>query len=138
MNLIQKIKELNFPKDQYVVVGSGILDVLGIRTASDIDIAVTKELHQRLRELGNWEENERYDKIFLKKDVYEIIPQLNWEKYNTNTEEAISSALIIEDIPFMNLFELIKFKTALGREKDFMDIKLINEYLDNKTEFDKS
>ena len=138
MNLIQKIKELNFPKDQYVVVGSGILDVLGIRTASDIDIAVTKDLHQKLRELGNWEENERHDKIFLKKDVYEIIPQLNWEKYNTNTEEVISSALIIEDIPFMNLFELIKFKTALGREKDFMDIKLINEYLDNKTEFDNS
>ncbi len=134
MNLIQKIKELNFPKDQYVVVGSGILDVLGIRKASDIDIAITKDLHQKLRELGDWEENERYDKIFLKKDVYEIIPQLNWEKYNINTEDAISSALIIEYIPFINLFELIKFKTALGREKDFKDIKLINEYLDNKTE----
>ena len=34
----------------------------------------------------------------------------------------------------MNLNELIKFKTALGREKDFRDIKLINEYLNNKTE----
>ncbi len=134
MNLIQKIKELNLPKDQYVVVGSGILDILGIRKASDIDIAATKDLHQKLRESGLWGENKRFNKIFLKKDIYEIIPQLNWENYNTTTEEAISSALLIEDIPFMNLYELIKFKTALGREKDFKDIKLLNEYLDNKTE----
>ncbi|MEI7688830.1 MAG: NUDIX domain-containing protein [Candidatus Nomurabacteria bacterium] len=134
MDLIQKIKELNFPKGQYVVVGSGVLDILGIRKASDIDIVVTKDLHQKLRESGEWEEDERYGKIFLKKDIYEIIPQLNWEKYNTTTEEAIASALIIEDTPYMNLYELIKFKTALGREKDAKDIELINEYLDNKTE----
>lgn len=130
MNIIQKIKELNFPQGQYVVVGSGILDVLGIRKATDIDIAVTKELHQKLKESGEWEEHQRYEliRVFLKKDVYEIIPQLNWEDYDTTTEEAISSATIIEDIPFMNLNELIKFKTALGREKDFKDIELIKEY----------
>jgi len=130
MNIIKKIKELNFPPNQYVVVGSGILDVLGIREASDIDIAVTNDLHQKLRETGEWKEYERYDRIrvFLKKDVYEIIPQLDWESYNTTTEEAISSAVIVEDIPFMNLDELIKFKTALGREKDFKDIKLIKNY----------
>jgi 8-oxo-dGTP diphosphatase len=135
MNIIQKIKELNFPKDQYVVVGSGILDVLGIRKSNDIDIAVTESLHKKLKESGEWEEHKRYEliRVFLKKDVYEIIPQLNWENYNTTTEEAISSAIIIDDIPFMNLNELIKFKTAMGREKDFKDIELIKEYL-NKLE----
>ena len=135
MKVLQKIKELNFPKDQYVVVGSGILDVLGIRKSNDIDIAVTESLHKKLKESGEWEEHKRYEliRVFLKKDVYEIIPQLNWENYNTTTEEAISSAIIIEDISFMNLNELIKFKTALGREKDFKDIELIKEYL-NKLE----
>ena len=29
----------------------------------------------------------------------------------------------------MNLNELIKFKTALGREKDFKDIELIKRYI---------
>lgn len=131
MNIIQKIKELNLLKDQYVVVGSGIMNVLGIRESNDIDIAVTKELHKKLRESGEWEENERYNRIFLNKDIYEIIPQLNWENYDTTTEEAISSATIIDDIPFMNLDELIKFKTAMGREKDFKDIELIKEYMKN-------
>jgi len=128
MNIIKKIKELNLPFGQYVIVSSGVLDVLGIRTASDIDIAVTKDLFNKMRETGEWEEVIKYNKIFLKREGFDIIPQLNWEKYNTTTEEAISSALIIEDIPFMNLDELINFKTALGREKDFKDIELIKNY----------
>ena len=134
MNIIQKIKELNLPSTQYIIVASSVLDVLGIRKASDIDIAVTKDLFNKMRKTGEWEEVEKYNKIFLKKEGFDIIPQLDWENYTTTTEEAISNALIIEDIPFMNLNELIKFKTALGREKDFRDIKLINEYLNNKTE----
>jgi hypothetical protein len=131
VNIIQKIKKLNLPPDKYVVVSSGIMDVLGIRKAGDIDIAVTSDLHQKLRETGKWNEEQKYGKIYLKKDVFEIIPQLNWDKYNITTEEAIKSALIIEGIPFMNLDELIKFKTALGREKDFKDIELIKDYLKN-------
>jgi hypothetical protein len=131
MNIIQKIKELNFPLDQYVVVGSGTMDVLGIRPASDIDIAVTKELHQKLREGGEWKEYEKYNKIFLVDDTFEIIPELFWEGYYTTTKEAISSALVIEGIPFMNLDELIKFKTAMGREKDRIDIEMIKKYQEN-------
>lgn len=133
MNIIQKIKELNFPPDQYVVFGSGTLDILGIRSAVDIDISVTKDLHEELRKSGEWKEEEKYGKIFLKNDVFEINPELCWEKYKTTTEEAITCALIIEDIPFINLDELIKFKQALGREKDFKDIELINKYQAEKT-----
>lgn len=129
MNIISKIKELNFPLGEYVVVGSGILDTLNIREANDIDIAVTPKLHEQLRKTGEFKEDIRYNKIFLIKDGLDIIPQLNWDKYETTIEEAISSAKIIEGIPFMNLEELIKFKTALGREKDFKDIELIKNYL---------
>ncbi|MFZ2072199.1 MAG: hypothetical protein WA101_01060 [Minisyncoccia bacterium] len=131
MNIIQKIKELNLPQDKYVVIGSGILDVLGIRTAVDIDISATKDLHQKLRETGEWEEFEKYGKIFLKKDVFEINPQLHWDEYKTTTEEAIESALMVEDIPFMNLDELYEFKKASGREKDIKDIELIIKYREN-------
>lgn len=128
MNIINKIKELNLPEGEYVVVGSGIMDVLGIRKASDIDIAVTPDLHNKLRKIGEWKEEERHGLIFLKKDVFEIIPQLEWENYSTTTKEAISSSLTIEGISFMNLDELCKFKKALGREKDYKDIELIKKY----------
>lgn len=128
MSITEKIKKLNFPAKKYVVIGSGILDVLGIRTARDIDIAVLPELHLQLRKNGGWQEEERYGKIFLKHDNIEINPQLSWRDYPTTTEEAISSASIIDGIPFMNLKELKKFKKALGREKDIEDIILIDKH----------
>jgi len=31
MNIIEKAKKLNFPSGEYVIVGSGILEALGIR-----------------------------------------------------------------------------------------------------------
>jgi hypothetical protein len=129
MNIIQKIKELNLPNDQYVVIGSGTMDVLGIRQAQDIDISATEELFDKLKETGEWLEFEKYGRSFIKKDVFDINKSLGWEKYSITIEEANKSALFIEDIPFMNLNELIKFKTAMGREKDFKDIELIKEYL---------
>jgi len=43
----------------------------------------------------------------------------------------IKTAFLIDGIPFMNTEELIKFKMAFGREKDFKDIELIKEYIKN-------
>lgn len=129
MNIINRVKELKLPFGKYVVIGSGIFEPLGIRPADDIDIAVLPELHEQLRLTGEWEEELRYRKIFLKKEKIEINPELSWSDYKTTTQEAITSATVIDGIPFMNLGELSKFKKALGREKDIKDIKLIEEYL---------
>jgi inorganic pyrophosphatase len=128
MSIIEQVKKLNLPLDQYVIVGSGTLDALGIHPANDIDIAVTPELFKMLQVSGNWGEEKRYGKLFLKQDGIDIIPQLSWTEYPTTTEEAICSALIINGIPFMNLEELKKFKSALGREKDKVDIARIEKY----------
>lgn len=131
-NIFDKLKELNLPLGKYVVVSSGTLDALGIRQASDIDIAVTRDLHEELRKTKEWKEHELYGKIFLQKDIFTIIPKLDWEKYETTTEEAINSALVIEGIPFMNLEELLKFKIAMGREKDQKDIELLEKMIKDK------
>jgi hypothetical protein len=131
MNVIEKLKELNLPPEQFVVVSSGTLDALGIREARDIDLLALPELRKQLRESGEWGEDERYNKIFLTKGDVEILPDVSWDKYSSTVEGLIDSALVFEGFNFMNLDELIKFKTALGREKDFRDIELIGEYREN-------
>lgn len=138
MSIIEKIKELNFPPEEYVVIGSGTLDVLGIRPASDVDIAVTPALHEKLRKTGEWQEVEKYGKIFLQKDDFDIVPQLDWGGYETTTEQAIAGALTVEGIPFMNLDELVKFKMSMGRENDLKDIELIKKYQENHKEIKNS
>lgn len=136
MNIIEEVKKLDLPLGQYVVIGSGTMAALGIRQARDIDIAVLPELHAALRATGEWEEEIRYDKIFLKKDIFDINPELSWSEYPTTAEEAISSALVIDGVAFMNLRELCKFKRALGRDKDIADIALIEEYVKNNPDAD--
>jgi hypothetical protein len=128
MNIIERMKKLNLPQGQYVIIGSGPMDVLGIRQAHDIDIAVMPELFKTLRASGEWKEEERYGKIFLMRDGLDINPELSWSDYPTTTAEAIASALVIDGISFMNLEELKRFKTALGREKDKADVTLIEVY----------
>jgi hypothetical protein len=129
MNIVERIKKLNFPPGQYVIIGSGIMDALGIRPAHDIDIAVMPELFETLHASGEWKEEERYGKIFLMRDGgLDINPELSWSDYPTTTAEAIASAFVIDGISFMNLEELKRFKTALGREKDKTDVALIEAY----------
>lgn len=135
MDIFKKLKELNFPLGEYVLVGSGPLAARGIREASDLDIAVTDKLWQELINSGNYKIEERYGRVFLAEknnDDVDIIKQLDWDAYPTTTEEAIKTADIINGYPFLNVAETIKFKKALGREKDFRDIKLLEDYQKNK------
>ncbi|MBP6974972.1 MAG: hypothetical protein KBB54_03470 [Candidatus Pacebacteria bacterium] len=129
MSIIEKVKKLGLPLGQYVVISSGTLDALGIRPANDIDLTVLSELHEALRMSGEWKEENRYGKMFLIQEGIEINPDISWDAYPTSTEEVIRTALVIDGVPFMNLDELRKFKTALGREKDFADIVLMDMYL---------
>jgi hypothetical protein len=132
MGIFKKLKELDFPLGEYVLVGSGPLAARGIREASDLDIAVTDKLWRQLFDSGDYKTEERYGRLFLAKknrNDIDIIKQLDWEDYPTTVEEAIKSADIIQGFPFLNISETIKFKTALGREKDFRDIEMLKDYL---------
>jgi len=131
MNITERVKLLGLPLGQYVVVASGILEALGIRKASDADIAVLPELYAKLKATGEWDEFVEYGKTFLQKENTTIIPSLEWDKFPITAEQAINSATIIDGVPFMNLDMLRQFKLALGREKDFADIKLIDQYSEN-------
>lgn len=132
MNIFEKLAELDFPLGQYVLVGSAPLAARGIREARDLDIAVTSSLWDRLASSGDYLIEERYGRQFLvdkESGLIDIIKQLDWDKYPTTVEEAILGADIIEGFPFLNVPETIKFKTALGREKDFLDIETLGNYL---------
>jgi hypothetical protein len=132
MNIFRRLKELNFPLGEYVLVGSAPLAARGLREASDLDIAVTDKLWRQLKASGKYQEIEKYGRIFLDAEDIDIISQLDWEDYLTTVEEAIKTADIIDGFPFLNISETIKFKKALGREKDFHDIKLLEDYIKNK------
>jgi hypothetical protein len=128
MDIFKKLKELDFPLGEYVLVGSGPLAVRGIREANDLDIAVTGELLQQLIDSKKYRQTKKYGKLFLEANNIDIITQLNWDAYPTCVEDAIRTADIINGFPFLNISETIKFKKALGRKKDFQDIRMLEDY----------
>lgn len=136
MSIINQVKALNLPLGQYVVVGSGAMSVHGIRPHKDIDLLVTPELYDELKRRG-WQEEEKKPGFFVvhQGDVEASPAMITVNDYRPDIYTVIDNADIIDGAAFMKLDELVLFKTALGREKDLHDLKLITAFLsrDKKT-----
>jgi len=135
MDIFEEVKNLNLPLGQYLVLGSGPMAARRIREYKDIDILVTENLYEELVKQG-WktvEINGVNGKFkVLKNGKFEVDKRLWCGDYKPDIEALIKNAEIINGVPFLQLSELVKFKTALGREKDLKDIELIHNYLQNK------
>ena len=127
--IISKVKGLNLTENSYVVYGSCPLAVAGIREAQDVDMLVSKELFSELREKG-WEElvKNSNDKP-LTHDVFEAHDSWDFSSYNPTLEHLLSTATVVDGVPFAALEEVRKWKAASGRPKDLMDIALLDTYL---------
>lgn len=132
IDIFEEIKKLNFPPDHFIVVGSGIMAVKGIRDAYDLDIVVSQELFDKCKsegwELKPWTRSGRIGKDWLKGDIADLMieSQLGDEDYNL--EKLKEEGELINGIWFLSLDQLIKFKRNYGRPKDFDDIALMEKY----------
>ena len=128
--LLGKVKTLGFTLGTYAVFGSGPLVVHQIREVSDIDIIVKPDVYQKLRQSSDWEiKNWPSGGEYLSKNIFEIAAGWHYlSAYQPDIDKLINEAELIQGIPFIRLEEVVKWKKAFGREKDFQDIKLIEEY----------
>lgn len=127
MTIFEDVKKLNLPIGQYAVVGSGVMSAHGIRQHHDVDLIVTYSLFETLKNSG-WQGVPNRKNV-LKKDNYEVDADYKYGEYQPDHDELIRNAEIIEGVPFIRLNELIRFKNALGRDKDKKDVELIEQYL---------
>jgi hypothetical protein len=128
MDTFTKIKKLNIPLGKYIVIGGTSLEARGIRKANDIDLLVLPDEFERLR--GKRFEEKLYPdgNVTLVGNGFEIGTRFI-VNYEPSAVDVIKRAEIINGVPFTSLNEEIKFKKAMGREKDLKDIKLIEKYL---------
>ena len=132
MQIFEELQKLDLPRDQFMVLGSGILAALGIRDAGDIDLLITPDLFDQLRQSG-WKyeviEIEGRPREKISKGIAEAFSDFWWNGGNLKTEDGIAMAEQIDGISFLPLKVLLDVKKAMGREKDLRDIVLIEEYL---------
>ena len=135
ISIISRIRKLDLPEGQYMVTGSAILELLGIRPAQDIDLLVSPELFKELQEKRGWHIHPKYPTSIDNDDQTAGAKQsLDFMRQNYTLKEALPLAYLHDGIPFGSLELLVDAKTQLGREKDLKDIKLIQEYLAKKVQ----
>ena len=119
------LKKYNFDSTKYIVISSAAMVLLGIKdTTKDIDIAVSDDYYEYL--LKNY--NCKFERINeYGKKVYFIHDIINFSStYYKNNR------LIIEEIPIQTANDILELKLFLKREKDYKDIELIKEYINEQ------
>ena len=130
-----KVKALNLPLDQIIVIGSGILDQLGIRPASDIDLAASSDLMKKLsEESDDWSKKFGYNQrfYFVKDDgSAEVWDGWDFDGQAVSYDDLLDYAVKYDGVRFVDLEFLRKWKSWRGREKDVRDVELIDEWRAN-------
>lgn len=135
MNIFEEVEKLNFPKDEFMVLGSGILGALGIREIGDVDLLITPELFEKLKDSG-WKyeiiEIEGRPRDMVSKGDVQCFKEFWWEGGELTTREGIAMGESINGVNFVPLLTILEAKKAMKREKDLKDVTLIEKYLNSK------
>lgn len=133
IDIFREVKKLNFPPGHFVVVGSAIMAVKGIRPAYDLDIVVTQELFDTCKsegwELKPWTRTGKVGKEWLKKGTTDLLLELGFGDEALTAKDLMKEGEFIDGFWFLSLDQLIKFKKDYGRPKDFDDIALMEKFL---------
>ena len=130
-----KVKALNLPLDQIIVIGSGILDQLEIRPAVDIDLAVSSDLMKKLSEessdwIKKFDDNQRF--YFIKDDgSAEVWDGWEFDEQVVSYDGLLDYVVEYDGVRFVNLEFLSRWKKWRSLEKDTQDVKLIDEWRAN-------
>lgn len=122
------IKALNLPIGQYAITGSGALGIRNLRAIGDIDIIVTPDLWDALEKKYGITEENHIKKIVFPDGIVEAFGEHSFypdDKNAPTLSDRITTAEIIEGLPFESLEHVLYYKRKMGRDKDKQDIEII-------------
>ncbi|MDF2521747.1 MAG: hypothetical protein K0R84_2375 [Clostridia bacterium] len=117
--IMDKLKELNFPKEQFCVMTGAALVLHGVRQeTADIDIGCTKELFAKLLQSGFELAAGKVYRGIVIEGFIEIFEDWMPEK-----------SILIDGIPVADIHDIRRYKEQKGRDKDLRDIELIDRFI---------
>ncbi len=123
---LNELGKLNLPRDEFAICGSGPLAVREIRDSHDIDIVVKKKLWKQLAKKYPVHQSGSKRNLI---QIRGIEMAEDWPPLLENTDKLIETADVINGFRFVKLDYVMKWKNIINREKDKIDIKLIEKYL---------
>lgn len=121
IELLNLLKELNFPKDEYYVLSGASLVLKGIKEeANDLDLCISAELFNQIKDKFNLTDERKNECGFYKiNDNLEIVVD---KKEDFKME--IGEKYNLEDLQ-----TILDFKLKRNKPKDKDDIENIKKYL---------
>lgn len=128
--LIEFIKKLNLPQDEFVVFGSGAMYLNEIKDLDhDIDLLARGSAWEKATKLAKPVDT-LYHKgkvVVLNNGKVEIYNE--WLPGDWDMDKLINKSDLIDGIRFVNLDTVIKWKKMMNREKDQKHLKMIDAFL---------
>lgn len=126
-SIVARVKALGLPLEEVIVIGSGLLDAYGLRDAHDVDLVVSKELFEQLKQADRFEKEIRHNDEVLLGDDLEI-----WLDWGASFEDLMQQAVTVDGVRFAAPETIIEHKQQRGSEKDLNDIRLLREYMNER------
>lgn len=122
-SVIERVKALKLPEEQYMVVGGAVLEVLNLRQSTNIDIVVSGDVYAMFAAKPQWREYAlTTGKLVLTKDNVNLMR--SWFGRTLNSMKR-RDTFVKDNVTFMGPKQLITIKQRLGRRKDQSDIALL-------------
>ena len=128
MKVTEELKRLGIDPDDCIVVGSGVMGALKIRQTDDLDLCVKQKTYDRFKDLG-WEE-----KVWpqgaptIHSGTVDMGTDWGDDKIIYAFEDLKKHTVEINGVTYVSLELLRSWKVNKGREKDKIDIELIDNY----------
>lgn len=127
MGIAEELNGLDLPPESYIVVGSAILEVLGIRPAADIDLIVTPAALRALADSG-WTNDPHPTKTVLRRGRFEATTTWTTPEGEASLPDLTPHSVTVDGRLFLGLPYLLHWKKAMARPKDLADVTLIEQY----------
>ena len=129
VNLNEQIQRLNLNSNEFIIMGSGILQALNIRNSNDIDLVVPINTFEKLKKHPSLRLKCRDNHDSLYGEDIEIFTSWTISGESKMFNEIIKDSVIINGLRYASLELTQTMKQADARPKDLQDIRLIKEYL---------
>ena len=127
VNHIKQFLDLGLPKNKCLIMSSGVMALFGIRKNRDLDVIVTKDVFNKLKNNKKLiyshrrlSDNPSYQTLDHNVEFYDTM----WP-FKKSIEHYLKMAIVVKGVRFLPLRKVIRWKKKLNRNKDREDIRLI-------------
>ena len=119
-DLLNELKGMMLPHDEYIVCGSAPLAIIGLREAHDLDVVVSEQLYVDMMKYVQW----------INSHGGLVVGNIEFYSFgNDELMDRMSDATLYMNMNMASLRTTMEWKHKVNRDKDKEDIRLILEYL---------